>query len=201
MRLLPLLIALQMTSAAPGDLAGQSSPASTSAATPSSEGDASPAPPASKLPVSLDRIREQLAQPAPVKPLLSSLDIKPDFKVEIVERQTILDILERLDFRTGPAPAGGLYAYEQQRRLFNPVDQPLVQPYAAFSGGELLTIALQNLMIRYLGGRLIDSVTEAERERAEAAARADVARAVADYCAAQPDRATITICATPTPPR
>ena len=199
MRQIPRLIAIVLLSSV---LDGQAPESSSSVATPSSAEDASRKPlPASNLPVSLDRIRERLAKPAPDRPLLASLDIKPDFKVEVVERQTILDILQRLDFRTGPTPAGGLYGYEQQRRLFNPVDQPLAQPYAAFSGGELLTIALQNLMFRYLGGRLLDSVTEAERARAEAAARADVARAVADYCAAQPDRATITICAAPAPPR
>ena len=141
-----------------------------------------------ELPVSLDRIREGLAN-APDKPLLSALDRPPDFKVEIQERRTIEAILSTLDFKTGPVPAGGLYSYEQQQRLFSPVDRPLAQPYAAFSGGELITIAIQNLMIKYLGGRVLEAVTSAERARAEAAAREEVATAIARYCAADVNRA------------
>ncbi len=146
------------------------------------------------LPVSLDRIREGLAS-TPPKSLLSSLERPPDFKVEIQEEHTIQDILSTLDFKTGPAPAGGLYGYEQQRMLFNPVDRPLAQPYAAFSPAEAITIAIQNLMFKYLGGKLVDAVTSAERARAEAAARREVTDAIATYCAANPERATrLSIC-------
>jgi hypothetical protein len=146
-----------------------------------------------ELPVSLDRIREGLAT-TPVKPLLSSLERPPDFKVEVEER-TVTEILSTLDFKTGPAPAGGLYGYEQQQRLFNPVDRPLAQPYAAFSTAELITIAIQNLMVKYLGGRVIDAVSAAERARAEAAARGEVTGAIATYCAANPERAKrLSIC-------
>ena len=145
------------------------------------------------LPVSLDRIREGLAT-APAKSLLSSLERPPDFKVE-VEARTIAHILSTLDFKTGPAPAGGLYGYEQQQRMFNPVDRPLAQPYAAFSTAELITIAVQNLMIKYLGGRIVDAVTAAERARAEAAARGEVTGAIASYCAEDPERAKrLSIC-------
>ena len=145
------------------------------------------------LPVSLDRIREGLAT-APVKPLLSSLERPPDFKVEVEER-TVTDILSTLDFKTGPAPAGGLYGYEQQQRLFSPVDRPLAQPYAAFSTSELITIAIQNLMFKYLGGRLADAVSDAERARAETAARGEVTGAITKYCAADPERAKrLSIC-------
>jgi hypothetical protein len=156
---------------------------SSSAKPASSSEDAAAA--AAPLPVSLDRIREALAR-APAKPLLSGLERQPDFKIQIEERRTIEQILEKLDFKTGPAPPGGIYGYEQQQRLFNPVDRPLMQPYAAFSGGELLTIAIENLVLKYLGGRVLHAVSTAERERAEEAARAEVARAIAAYCAAQP---------------
>jgi hypothetical protein len=94
-------------------------------------------------------------------------------------------------------PAGGLYGFEQQRRLFNPTDRPLQQPYAAFSGGELITIALENLIAKYLGGPLINAVSQAERNRAERAAREEIEREIAAYCAARPDRADIQICTTP----
>ena len=128
--------------------------------------------------------------------MLSTFERPPDFTVEIEERLTIEEILSKLlDFKAGPVPAGGLYAYEQQRQLFNPVDHPLRQPYAAFSGAELITIAIQNLMVKYLGGRLLSAVSSAERARAEKAARDEVSRAIAEYCAAKPDRgASLSIC-------
>ena len=89
--------------------------------------------------------------------------------VQILDRQKIEELLATLNFKTGPMPAGGLYMYEQQRQMFNPVDRPLMQPYAAFSGGQLLTILIENLVGKYLGGKMVDAVSAAERKRAEAA--------------------------------
>jgi hypothetical protein len=147
-----------------------------------------------ELPVSLERIREGLAS-GPSTLSLSALEKPPDFKVEVQERRVLEEILATLDFKTGPAPAGGLYSYEQQQRLFNPVDRPLAQPYAAFSAGEAITIAIENLIGRYLGGRLAETVSSAERAKAEAAARRDVAGAIEKYCAADPERAKrLSIC-------
>ena len=63
-----------------------------------------------------------------------------------------------------------------------------MQPYAAFSGGELLTILIENLVgqISRRQGRQRD-VSNAERARAEANAREEVRAAVAQYCNAQPN--------------
>ena len=144
------------------------------------------------LPVSLDRIRDGLRKPAESR--LRNLDVKADFSVQVDEQRRIDEVMSKLNFKTGPAPAGGLYGFEQQRRLFNPTDRPLQQPYAAFSGGELITIAIENLIGRYLGGRMTNLVTAAERSREEAQARRDVDLAVAEYCAARPDRADIELC-------
>jgi hypothetical protein len=69
-----------------------------------------------------------------------------------------------------------------------------MQPYAAFNGGQLITIALENLILKYLGGRVIDAVSSADRARAEREARDEVDRNVAAYCASRPDRANIQIC-------
>lgn len=148
------------------------------------------------LPVSLDHIREALRK-APDQSLLRAAELPADFRVLILEQQRINEIMSKLDFKSSPAPAGGLYAYEQQRRLFNPTERPLMQPYAAFSGGEFLTIALENLIGKYLGGRLVNAVSAAGRERAERAAREEVDRAIADYCAARPDHESIQLCTTP----
>ena len=137
------------------------------------------------LPVSLDKIRDGLQQ----KPVLSfrTLDERPTFRVQILERQKIEELLATLNFKTGPTPAGGIYMYEQQRQMFNPVDRPLMQPFAAFKTGQLLTILIENLVGKYLGGKAINAVSKMERARAEANAKAEVRAAVAQYCNAQPN--------------
>jgi hypothetical protein len=185
MRLVPLVLAAALV-AVPAP--AQDRPVS-SAGTPASSTEDGPA--KADLPVSLDHIREGLKKSD--SPLLRSNELPPDFRLEIVEQRKIDELLKKLDFKSGPAPGGGLYGYEQQRRLFNPTDRPLQQPYAAFSGGEFLTIALENLIAKYLAGAL----SAAQRGRAERAAREEIDREIAAYCAARPDRADIQICTTP----
>lgn len=145
-----------------------------------------------ELPVSLDRIRDGLSRSE--APILQGLDRHADFRIDIQERQKLDEMLKRLDFSSGPVPAGGLYMYEQQRRLFSPTERPLQQPYAAFSGGELITIAIQNLIGHYLGKPLIASLKDANRQRQEQEAVDEVDHSVADYCAARPDRSHIQLC-------
>jgi hypothetical protein len=147
------------------------------------------------LPVSLDHIRAGLKREA-TESILKRVEIPPDFRIQILEQQRIDDMLSKLDFShlKAPAPPGGLYGYDQQQRLFNPVDHPLAQPYAAFSGGELITVAIENLIARYLGGKVWNAVTEGDRARAERAARQEVEQAIADYCAARPDRTDLQLC-------
>src|SRR5262245_47876817 len=169
-------------------------PSSPTAAQKSSNADSQPG----DLPVSLDHIRSGLKQQA-TESILKRVEIPPDFRIEILEQQRIDDMLSKLDFKhlKAPAPPGGLYGYDQQQRLFNPVNNPLAQPYAAFSGGELITVAMENLIARYLGGKVISGLTDAERAHAEKAARQEVEREIANYCAARPDRTDIQLCASP----
>lgn len=140
---------------------------------------------AAQLPVSLDKIRQALAD-TPAEPL-RGLDERPHFKISISEKQTISidDLVRSMDFRSGPAVPGGLYGYEVSRQAFPATDNPLRQPYAAFSQPELLTIAVENLASKFLGGRALDAVSAAERAKAEQAAREEVQKAIADYWAAQ----------------
>jgi ribosomal protein L12E/L44/L45/RPP1/RPP2 len=149
----------------------------------------------SKLPVSVAKIREALE----TTPLLSlrTVDERPTFRVQILDRQKIDELLATLNFKTGPIPAGGVYMAEQDRIMFPPVDNPLRQPFAAFSQPELLTILIENLVGRYLGGKAINAISHAERAHAEAAARDEVRSAIAQYCSAQPNQgAGIQICDT-----
>jgi ribosomal protein L12E/L44/L45/RPP1/RPP2 len=147
----------------------------------------------SNLPVSVAKIREALKTTPTLN--LRTIDERPTFRMQILERQKIEELLASLNFKAGPVPAGGVYMYEQQRQMFNPVDRPLMQPFAAFSQGELLTILIENLIGKYLGGRAMNAVSKAERAHAEAAAKEEVQTAVAQYCNAQPNAgAGIQIC-------
>jgi hypothetical protein len=138
-----------------------------------------------KLPVSLDKIREGLQQTPTLS--LRTLDERPTFRVQILERMKIEELLSTLNFKTGPTPAGGIYMAEQQRLMFNPVDRPLMQPYAGFGQSQLLTILFENLLGRYLADKVGSGISKAERARAEANAREEVRAAVAQYCNAQPN--------------
>jgi|SRR5581483_11120846 len=151
--------------------------------------------PTLNLPVSVNRIRQALAQPAEPLRGLKGLDETPTFRVEVRERMKIEELLQTLNFKSGPPVPGGLYGYEQQRQLFPSVSNPLVQPYAAFNQGELMTILVENLVGRYLAGRAMSSISAAERAHAEAAAKEEVSHAISEYCAAQPNHgAGIQIC-------
>ena len=187
MRLLALLCTAILT-ASP---AGAQQTASSTPAEPST-----PAQDGPKFSVSVAKIREALGTAPPVS--LWTIDERPTFRVQILERQKIEELLATLNFKTGPIPAGGLYMAEQQRVMFPSVDNPLRQPLAAFNQPELLTILIENLVGKYLAGKALHGMSAAERARAEAAARDEVRTAVSQYCSAQPNQgAGIQICDTP----
>ena len=155
------------------------------------------------VPFSLERIRELLGRPAPLQQTLLK---RPTFKVEVEERRPIQDMISTLDFQAtkpGPVPRGGIYNYETQRVMMSSVSAgPMMQPYAAFNGGELLTLAFEGLLSKYLGMRAVGAVTAADRERAASAARAEVSRAIVQYCDGLPNKgAGVGICnqAAPSP--
>lgn len=181
MRLSALLFTAILT-AAPAWAAQARPPSTPESSSPQKD---APQPSDLNLPVSVDKIREALQRPAPSLSL-RTLDEGTTFRVQIFEHQKIEELLASLNFKTTPAPGGGLYGYEQQRQMFPAVDNPLRQPYAAFNQPELLTILIENLVGRYFAGRAINAISNAERARAEASAREEVHAAVAQYCNAQP---------------
>jgi hypothetical protein len=191
MRLSALLVTAILTAAAATAQPAQSSSTQASSS-PQKDAAAKDVQPLD-LPVSIDKIREALGQPPAETLKLRAFEEKPQFRVEINERQKIEELLKTLKF-DAPAVPGGNYGYEQQRLLFPAVDNPLAQPYAAFSQGELLQVAITSLIEKYVAGRLVNAITAAERARAEQAAREEVQRAIAEYWAAQgksPPPATI----------
>jgi hypothetical protein len=139
------------------------------------------APPAN-LPVSMDRIKQALEQ-APAAPL-RGLDERPHFRVQIQERQRIEALLSTLKFDSGPPVPGGLYGYQHQQVVFPSVQNPMMQPYSAFTQGQLATVAIENVLEQYLGPRMLQDIENASRARAEQTAREEVHQAFAEFCAA-----------------
>lgn len=137
------------------------------------------------LPISLDKIRQALSQPGPTAPLkgLNVADA-PTFHVSVTEQQKAEDLIAKIKFDApGPQVAGGNYAYEQYQRLFPPINNPLVQPYAAFTGGQLATLAVEALIEKFVADKMAHVVGPALRAQAEREAREEVARALAAYWA------------------
>ena len=123
------------------------------------------------LPVSLERIREGLASDKPS--LLDALNLEANFRVEVKEQRPNLNFAEMFppgSFDGGPVPPGGLYAYEQQRMLF-PNSTP-----ALFAFDTLPVFRA-----------IANAIGDARRARAASAARAEVERAMAEFCTAQPN--------------
>ncbi|HEX7138913.1 MAG TPA: hypothetical protein VF219_13730 [Vicinamibacterales bacterium] len=147
------------------------------------------------LPVSLERIREALERPSLLS--LRTVDERPTFRIQILEKQRMDELLATLDFRATRGSPGGLYWDELQRVTWPSVDNPLLQPYAPFSGGEIITLAIENVIGKLGAGKLMNAISNASKNRAQAAARDEVVQAIQDYCAAQPNNgAGIQICST-----
>jgi hypothetical protein len=199
MRLIALLFTAILTTStawAQGPQTSSTSPSSSEQQDVSGTKDQDPETNGPGLPVSIVKIREALEQPTPSLSL-RTLDERPTFRIQIRERMKIEELLASLNFKTSPAPGGGLYGYEQQRQMFPAVDNPLRQPYAAFNQPELLTILVENLVGRYLAGKAGNAISNAERAHAETNAREEVRVAVEQYCNAQPHAgAGIQICDT-----
>ena len=106
------------------------------------------------------------------------------FRVEVRER-LIEDVLGSLDFKSGPTPWGGLYAYEQQRIMFPSVDNPIAQPWGSFNQTELLIVGAQSILNSVLFQYAAKGIAAANRKLKLQAARAMVARDIAAFCASQ----------------
>ena len=101
-------------------------------------------------------------------------------------------ILSTLDFKSGPRRPGGLYGYEQQQLIWNKVDRPLAQPYAAFSGGELITLAIEGLIAEVSWRRAPQQHQRCRaRERRAGGQRRSVPRRSATTAAAGPTPAAV----------
>jgi len=140
------------------------------------------------LPISLDRIRHGLSQTAPAEPLkgLTAAE-RPTFRVTVTEQQKFEELLAKIKYDPpGPQVPGGMYYYDQYQRLFPRIDNPRVQPYGAFSGGEIATLAVEALIEKLVVEKMAHVVGGALRAQAEREAREEVARGLAAYWASRP---------------
>jgi hypothetical protein len=179
MRLIALVFTAMLVCSA---AAAQPAKPSSAPSPPSSDADAKAAADRD-LPVSLGKIRDALERASAPGFLLKNVQDTPTFRIEIRERQKIEELLGTLDFKSGPTPPGGVYAYEQQRVMFPAVDNPLAQPYAAFSPTELLIVAAESAVSSPLAKYVAKGLKDAYRTHQLQAARAEVERAIAEYCA------------------
>jgi hypothetical protein len=140
------------------------------------------------LPVSLEKIREGLSQPAPAEPLKGlTADELPTFRINITEQQKFDELMAKIKFdKPGPQVAGGVYAYDQYQRLFPRIDNPRVQPYGAFTTGEIATLSAEALIEKYIVEKMAHVIGGALRAQAEREAREEVARSLAQFRAVQP---------------
>ena len=138
------------------------------------------------LPVSLDKIREALAQPPPPEPLKGP-ERSARLPRRIRERQRFELLMDKVTFEgSGPVVAGGRDAYDQYQRLFPRIDNPRLQPYGAFSTGEILTLGVEALVAKYVAQKMAHVFGDVLRAQAEREAREEVARSLAGFWAAQP---------------
>jgi len=141
------------------------------------------------VPVSLDKIRGALAQqPAEA---LKGLNEQPTFRLEVEEHQRFEQLMDKIRFDGGGGPevAGGRANFDMQRLLFPPVDNPLLQPYAAFSTSQVLTLAAEALAEKLVTGKMAHVFSDMLRAQAEREAREEVARNLASFQVALPARA------------
>jgi hypothetical protein len=148
------------------------------------------------LPGSPERIRKALAL-TPDAPLGRWVNERPDFSTGVEERLTFEELFEARDYSKEPVPAGGLYAFEQQRLLNPPNHRPAAQPWGAFTSGELAQVAATSTLAALLSRYLAQGFQNVFRSEDQEAAQREVERAIVDYCANRPGGGhTIVICET-----
>ena len=115
----------------------------------------------------MSRIRRALETQSELLKLDGTHATRPTFRTEIRGRR-LETVLDGLDFRAGPVPPEGLYAFEQAQLLGNP-----------WAGRP---IAVNILPLVQAAHR---AISHARHDRAERAARKEVQRALTEFCRSQ----------------
>jgi hypothetical protein len=135
-----------------------------------------PPPPAlspGDVPVSVDRIQRVLEHDSIFKPTQGTL-----FRIEVIgHRPTIAEILGPDFFKKGPTPVtGGGMTHQDFLRAVTP---QLAQPYAAFTGTDLLQVAATTFLQQWALEKAITKFRTARDERERERARREVEQALA----------------------
>lgn len=117
----------------------------------------------------VERVRAALEKP-PSK--LTVSEVRADFSVHIEVRRPLQDIFDKPVWQLPPIGW-----------------QPPAIGYTAFGG-----IPMVNLDLMAIGGAVARAVNDARRAHAAHNASEEVRQAIAEYCAVQPNAATISIC-------
>jgi hypothetical protein len=140
-----------------------------------------------ELGVSLDRIKFALGQAQP--PQLKLELEQPTFRIQIIEKHKpwlLPEFSESLRTPWAPVPSGGLTYYEFMKM----VTLPQLQPYGAFSSGELALVAATTIvtsLIIYGLQHGVRDMRETSRERQIAEIREQVRKELEDFLRANPD--------------
>jgi len=127
----------------------------------------SPEPSAEQQPVSLSRIRRALETQSDLLKLDGTQATRPTFRAEVRGRR-LETVLDGLDFRAGPVPLEGVYAFEQAQVLGNP-----------WAGRAVAVNILPLLQAAHR------AMSNARRGRTERAAQEEVQRALIEFCGSQ----------------
>ena len=117
----------------------------------------------------VERVRAALEKP-PSR--LTVPEVRADFSVHIEVRRPLQDIFDKPVWQLPPIGW-----------------QPPAVGYTAFGG-----IPMVNLDLMAIGGAVARAVNDARQARAAHNASEEVRQAIAEYCAVQPNAATISIC-------
>jgi len=130
---------------------------------------ATPSPPPTPADEHVERVRAALERP-PSR--LTLPEVHADFRVHIEVRRPLQDIFDKPPWQLPPIGW-----------------RPPAVGYTAFGG-----IPMVNLDLMAISGAIARSVNDARRAHAARNASDEVRQAIAEYCAVQPNAATITIC-------
>ena len=126
-----------------------------------------------QLPVSVARIQRVLEH----EPALKVTQDGTRFHVEVLGRFPTIEEILGPDFLKGPTPATASGMTHQE--FLNMVTPQLAQPYAAFTGFDLLQVAATSFLERWALSKAIDKYKSARSEREQAQARKEVEDALA----------------------
>ena len=123
------------------------------------------------LPVNIKRIQKALSRPAAIRPD----SVRPVFRVTIFSRNPTIDDILGPNWRQGPTPLGAM-THQEFLDLVTPND---VKGYAMFDNKQAAVVAATSFALKLAVTKAMEKLDEAITERQKAAARKEVAEALA----------------------